>query len=124
SAAIEPASRPTTDCSPSSKHCERPDYAEWKGTDVHAPADGTTTPVRHSRTIRHSSAVGINGGSQRARTRGLPPRRNRAPRHPSNQPAGRIAALELAASRDAERRPLRQRSSTAKCRSLALTLTT
>jgi len=40
---------------------ERPDYAEWKGTDVHAPADGTTTTVRHSRTIRHSSAVGING---------------------------------------------------------------
>src|SRR5262249_20434037 len=63
------------------------------------------------------------GGSQRSRTRGLPARRNRAHRQPSTQPAGRIAALELAASRDAERRPLRQRSSTAKCRSLALTLT-
>src|SRR5262249_38311266 len=63
------------------------------------------------------------GGSQRARTRGLPARRHRGHRLPSNQPAGRIAALELAASRDAERRRLRQPSSTAKCRSLALTLT-
>src|SRR5262249_15612184 len=63
------------------------------------------------------------GGSQRSRTRSLPARRNRAHRQPSNQPAGRIAALELAASRDAERRRLRQRSSTAKCRSLALALT-
>jgi hypothetical protein len=35
-------------------------YAEWYGANGHATADSTSTTTRHSGTVRHSSAGGIN----------------------------------------------------------------
>jgi integrase/recombinase XerD len=56
----EPASAPTTDYSPSWRRSERLNYAEWYGANRHATADNTSTTMHHSKTVRHSSASGIN----------------------------------------------------------------
>jgi integrase/recombinase XerD len=58
-AASEPASVPTTDCSPSSKRCRRPDYAERDAAAVRADDGGSMTTAHHHETTRHSSACGI-----------------------------------------------------------------
>ena len=42
------------------KRCEQSDYAEWNGANVHATAESSSTTVHHSKTVRHSSAGGIN----------------------------------------------------------------
>ena len=48
----EPATSPTTACSPSSRRCEQPDYAEWNWDDVrslvHKCADLTDSLSNHS----------------------------------------------------------------------------
>jgi hypothetical protein len=60
--------------------------------------------------------------AQRHRARGLPHRRDRAYRHPSDQPARRAAAMEPAATGDAWRRPLSRTSSSGRRRSTKGTL--
>jgi hypothetical protein len=49
----------TIACSPSSRRCNGPNYAECKGDDVRASDDGTATTTRRLGTARHSSAGGI-----------------------------------------------------------------
>lgn len=62
SAASEPASASsrTTAYSPSSRRSERPDYAEWNGAALHAIDGASVTTASHIKSVRHSSAGGIN----------------------------------------------------------------
>src|ERR1700733_9275888 len=66
-----PASAPTTDYSPSWRRSERLNYAEWYGANGYATADSTSTTMRHSGTVRHSSAGGINRKNERYRSASL-----------------------------------------------------
>lgn len=71
SAASEPASSRTTACSPSSRRSERPDYAEWNGAALHAIDGASVTTACHTKSVRHSSAGGINGKTQQRRSASL-----------------------------------------------------
>ena len=69
------SSLPTIACSPSSKHFDGSNYAEWKGDDVRVSGDGTATTTRRSGTARHSSPGGINLQIERHRSPGILDRR-------------------------------------------------
>jgi len=82
---------------PSWTRSERPNYAEWYGANGHATADSTSTTMRHSGTVRHSSAGGINGEVEWRRSTGLVDRRAGTDRLGANKAerTSQAVALEL-----------------------------
>ena len=66
--ANEPASALTTACSPSSRRCERPDYAECNRNDARSTARKFAKTAHCCKAVRHSSAGGINGENERHRS--------------------------------------------------------
>jgi integrase len=58
--ASEPASGRTIACSPSFRRCRKPDYAEWSWGNVRSMGRKRAQTGPASRTVRHSSAGGIN----------------------------------------------------------------
>jgi len=67
--AAEPAFVPATDYLPFWRRSERLNYAEWYGANDHAKDGCTSSTMRHSGTIWHSLAGGINRQAERARRR-------------------------------------------------------
>lgn len=82
-------------CSPSSRRCERPDYAERNVAAVRSTDGGSAPATCPARTTRHSSAGGVVLQTERRRSASLAGRRSGVTTGASRLAHRRTAAVEL-----------------------------